>query len=327
MYNGPEKFEEFYDLEDDNIVKIEVSMDASIEKNEKIQNVLKGLSLEGYKEKDLSNDEIISIVLDKIKEAKIDISDAEEANLRENLRKTLAENSNDVYDKAENSNSVYDKAKLAAKISLCAAISLATLVYGGPVCAIAARSIYVAGFTAIYGTPSWLTYLTIVMPGKEWAGYAAFTYGPTVLAGPAGIVANYTLDAAKGLAKGAGRALYYTGSGLYGYFSNSNSEEEKALGLDEKKETLTGYLKDFKMMNDADRKEIMNRVDAYIANRDNVEAKSEAYQNIVQKLAEVLSKPENDADVDMDKRLEQIVNAVNDIAETVDNSVKRRPKP
>lgn len=315
MHNGPE---EFYDIESGQDVSIEVSqekMDASVKKNEKIQNVLN--RLEEYKDKQLSDDDIIRIVIDEIRKEGIEVNDAEAASLSENIRKTLAGVSNDVY----------DKAKMAAKISLCAAVSLATLVYGGPVCAIAARSIYVAGFTAIYGTPSWLTYLAIVMPGKEWAGYAAFTYGPTVLAAPAGIVANYTLDAAKGLAKGAGRALYYTGSSLYGYFSNSNSNEEKDLGLDEKKEALTGYLKDFKMMNDDDRKEIMNRVDAYIANKDNSEAKAEVYQNIVLKLGEVLSKPENDADVDMDKRIKQIVNAVSDIVDTVDYSVNRSPKP
>lgn len=313
MHNGPE---EFYDIESGQDVSIEVEqakVEALIENNEKIQNVLKGLSLEEYKEKDLSNNEIISIVFGKIKDAKIDISDAEEANLRENLAKILA----------EDSNGVCDKAKLAAKISLCAAVSLATLVYGGPLCAIAARSLFTAGFSAMYGTPSWLTYVMVVVPGKEWAGHMAFTYGPGALSLPAGVVANYGLRAANR----AGSALYNASSALYGYFFNSNSKEEKALGLDEKKEALTGYLKDFKMMDDTDRKEIMNMVDVYIANKDNPEAKMDAYHKIAQKLAEVLSKPENDADVDIDKRIKQIVNAVMDIADTVDNSLNRRPKP
>jgi hypothetical protein len=317
MHNGPE---EFYDIESGQDVSIEVEqakVEALVENNEKIQNVLKGLPLDEYIEKNLSNDEIMSIVFGKIKQEGIKISDAEEANLRENIGKMLP----------EDSSVVYDKAKLAAKFSLCAAVSLATLVYGGPLCAIAARSLFTAGFTAMYGTPSWLTYVMVVLPGKEWAGHMAFSYGPGALFIPAGVVANYTLSAAKSVAKGAGRGLYYAGSGLYGYFSNSSSNEENALGLDEKKEALSGYLKDFKMMNDDDSKEIMNLVDAYIVNKDNPEAKAEAFQNIGVKLTEVLSKPENDADVDMGKRVEQIVNAVIDIANTVDNSVKPRPKP
>lgn len=114
---------------------------------------------------------------------------------------------------------------LILRATLAIAAGGAAMWFGGPLCAHAARWVYMTGYGALFGTPSWtsLGYWATYVPGIEWAANIGFTWGhgsATFIASAAGAASKEIVHA---LLSGTGFVVRNTANGLQ-YIVSSAAE-------------------------------------------------------------------------------------------------------